>query len=302
MKNSTFANLSLLFVAFIWGVTFVVVQQALAFLQPFSFNGIRFFIAACLLWVVLLIFKKDELKHFNKKLLFAGMFLGIWLFVGYAAQTIGLLYTSAAKAGFITGLSVVIVPLLAFLLLKDRPRRNAIIGVVIATTGLYLLTMTNATNINIGDILVLICAIGFALHIVFTGKYSYAYPTLLLTAIQISTVACLATISAILFENSNEMINFKLIFSPAVISSLLITACLATALAFFIQTNFQKYTSPTRVALIFATEPVFAALAGYLWAGDRLSTSSLIGCVLILTGMIIAEWQPRKNRQIKNIS
>lgn len=291
MKNSTFAHVSLLFVAFLWGVTFVVVQNAISFLQPFSFNGVRFFLAACLLWGWLILFNREQFQRINKTSIFSGIFIGIWLFIGYAFQTLGLLYTSSSKAGFITGLSVVLVPFLAFIILKDRPRRQAIIGVVVATIGLYLLTMTDTTPFNIGDGFVFICAIGFALHIVFTGKYSRALPTLLLTSIQISTVCILSIISAFLFEDWKQMVQADVIFTETVFGALLITAFFATALAFFIQTNFQKYTTPTRVALIFATEPVFAAIAGYFWAGDRLSSSAVVGCFLILFGMVIAEWR-----------
>lgn len=289
MKNSVFAQLSLLFVAFIWGVTFVVVQNAISFLQPFSFNGIRFLLAACLLWGWLLLFKREQLAKWNRNLVFSGVFIGIWLYIGYAFQTLGLVYTSSSKAGFITGLSVVIVPFLAFLLLKEQPRRQAVIGVLVATIGLYLLTMTDSTPLNIGDGFVLIGAFGFALHIIFTSKYSRSFPTLLLTALQITTVACLSIISAFLFEDWKVVIKTDVLFSLELFFAFIVTAFLATALAFFIQTNVQKYTTPTRVALIFATEPVFAAIAGYFWANDRLSASAIIGCILILFGMVVAE-------------
>lgn len=295
MKKSVIANLSLLFVAFIWGVTFVLVQNAISFLEPFSFNGVRFFIAAILLWTWLLLFKREQLSAMNRKLLLSGIFIGFWLFLGYALQTIGLLYTTSAKAGFITGLSVVLVPFLALIILRQLPTGQAIFGVLVATVGLYLLTMTDSTPLNIGDGFVFFCAIGFALHIVFTGKYSEKYPTLLLTVIQISTVAVLSISSAFLVEDWQQAVQPEIIFTPDVFVALMITALFATALAFVIQTNFQKYTTPTRVALIFATEPVFAAVTGFIWAGDRLSSSALFGCLLILFGMIFAEL-PKKRK------
>ncbi|KIY22235.1 MULTISPECIES: DMT family transporter [Mesobacillus] len=289
MKTSTFADLSLLFVALIWGTTFVLVQNAIAFLEPLSFNAVRFSVAAIILGLWLLIFEKHLLQKLDRKLILSGIMLGVWLFIGYAFQTLGLLYTTSSKAGFITGLSVVLVPLLMLGILKQRPSVNSIAGVFAATIGLYLLTMSDVSGLNIGDAFVLICAAGFALHIVFTGKFSSSYPTLLLTIVQILTVAVLSAGSAILFEDWKRAFQPEVIFSTNVITALLITSILATALAFFIQTNFQKHTTATRVALIFAMEPVFAAITAYFWADERLANSALVGCVLIVAGMIFAE-------------
>ncbi|EKN69532.1 hypothetical protein BABA_08896 [Neobacillus bataviensis LMG 21833] len=289
MKKPIFADLSLLLVTFIWGTTFVLVQNAIDFLPPFAFNGIRFFIAALLLILCLLVFEKKQLKQLNLKLIGSGVFIGFWLFLGYVSQTIGLLYTTTSKAGFITGLSVVLVPLFSMFLLKQYPSKNAIIGVFTATIGLFLLTMTDVASLNIGDGFVFICAISFAMHIILTGKFSSQYPTLLLTAIQISTVAILSMGSSFIFEDWKRSLTLDVLLSQNVITALIITSVFATALAFFIQTNFQKYTSATRVALIFAMEPVFAAIAGYFWAQERLAIGALFGCGLIFMGMIFAE-------------
>lgn len=289
MKASTFADLSLLFVALIWGATFVLVQNAISFLEPQSFNAVRFTLAAILLGLWLMFFEKDQLKKLDRKLILSGIMLGFFLFVGYAFQTLGLLYTTSSKAGFITGLSVVLVPLLMIGILKQRPSINSIAGVSAATAGLYLLTMSDVSGLNIGDGFVLICAAGFALHIVFTGKYSSSYPTLLLTTVQISTVAALSAVSSVLFEDWKRAFNPEVIFSANVMIALLVTSILATALAFFIQTNFQKHTTATRVALIFAMEPVFAAITAYFWANERLTYSALVGCALIFAGMVFAE-------------
>jgi drug/metabolite transporter (DMT)-like permease len=199
-RSVIFADVSLLLVAFVWGTTFVLVQNAIAFLEPFSFNGVRFFMAAFLLGGWLVIFEREQLKKINKKLLISGIIMGLFLFIGYAFQTIGLLHTTSSKAGFITGLSVVMVPVFSFMLLKIKPGFNAIIGVSIATAGLYLLTMTDKVSLNIGDAYVLICAVGFALHIIFTGKYSSKYPALLLTVIQVGTVALLSGIFAFFLQ------------------------------------------------------------------------------------------------------
>jgi drug/metabolite transporter (DMT)-like permease len=294
MKNPIFADLSLLFVTVIWGMTFVIVQDAISFLPPIAFNGIRFLLAAVLLFLGMLIFERKQLKLLNIKLIASGVFIGFWLFLGYITQTIGLLYTTTSKAGFITGLSVVLVPLFSLFFLKQAPSKNAVFGVLTATIGLFLLTMTDVTSLNIGDGFVFICAISFAFQIILTGKFSDKYPTLLLTVIQISTVALLSILSSFCFEDWRKALNPNLLFSKDVIIALVITSVFATALAFFIQTNFQKYTSTTRVALIFAMEPVFAAITGYFWAHEHLSYSALFGCILIFMGMVLAELPTEK--------
>jgi drug/metabolite transporter (DMT)-like permease len=289
MKKSLFADFCLMLVALIWGATFVLVQNAISFLPPLSFNGVRFFMAVIILGGWLLLFKKEQLTYFNSQLFLSGVIMGVLLFLGYATQTLGLLYTSSSNAGFITGLSVVLVPLFSIFLLKQRPGVHAIIGVILATGGLYLLTMANSTSLNLGDFLVLLCAISFALQIIVTGKYSSSYPSLLLTVVQIGTVAVLSIISALLFEDWQQSIRFEVVFKSEVIIALLITSIFATAFAFFAQTSFQKYTTATRVALIFALEPVFAAITAYFWGGERLTLNDLLGCALIFCGMIFSE-------------
>lgn len=288
LKKTYVADGILLFIAFIWGATFVVVQNALSFLEPNTFNALRFSIAAFILFAVrLFLSRKNQLK-ITKNLLISGIILGFWLFIGYTFQTIGLLYTTSAKAGFITGLNVVLVPVLSIFLLRTKLAVPQVIGVGLATAGLYLLTMTGSSGVNIGDFLVLICAFGFAMQIILTGKYTEKFPTIDLTLWQISTVAVLSWIAALLFED------WSLAFQPAtflqeVLFALVITSLFATAIAFFAQTHFQKFTTATHTALIFAMEPVFAALTDYLWNGVTMSTSGIFGSILIFTGMILAE-------------
>lgn len=289
VKKTYIADIVLLFVAFIWGTTFVVVQNAISFLEPHSFNAVRFFIASILLGLWLIFFRRSELQYFNIRILLSGLAIGFWLFIGYAFQTLGLVYTTSSKAGFITGLSVVLVPLLSLFILKIKPGLNAIIGVCIATIGLYFLTMTGDAKLNIGDLFVFICAIGFAMQIVYTAKFANHFPTLLLTVIQISFVAILSGICAFLFEDWQLAVRPDIIFNQEIIIALLITSFLATAFAFFVQTYFQKHTSATHTALIFSTEPVFAAITGYLFADERMGISGIIGSLFILFGMILAE-------------
>jgi drug/metabolite transporter (DMT)-like permease len=171
---------------------------------------------------------------------------------------------------------------------------NAIIGVIIATAGLYLLTMTDSTSLNMGDGLVFICAIAFAMQIIITGKYSSSFPSLLLTVVQIATVAILSSLSAFLFEDWQLAFQPEVLLKSSVLSALIVTSIFATALAFLAQTTFQKYTTATRVALIFAMEPVFAAITAFFWANERLTLSALFGCLFIFAGMILAETPIKK--------
>jgi len=293
------ADFTLLFVAFIWGATFVMVQNATSFLEPHSFNGIRFLIAFISLLIIYVLFIRKEQGVWSRNLLIAGFKIGIWLFLGYAFQTVGLLHTTPAKAGFITGLSVVLVPLFSVLLLKMKLSQNAIIGVIAATIGLYLMTVVDTASFSLGDLLILLCAVSFAMQIIMTAKVAGDYAALPLTLVQLFTVSILSFISAPIFgEDILILVNPTIMLQTEVWSALFVTAIFATALAFLAQTHFQTYTSPTRVALIFATEPVFAALTSYLWIDEKLTVASIAGCICILFGMVIAEL-PAKKRKIK---
>ncbi len=313
-KKQLISEVALLFVAFAWGATFLLVQNAVDTLPTFMYNGVRFLLAFLFLLVWLLLSKKKSLPHFNKQLILSGMLLGSILCAGYLLQTIGLRFTTSAKAGFITGLCFVLVPFLSFLLLKEKPRVNAIVGVILAAIGLYLLTSGVSTQMNKGDVFEFFCAIAFGFHIVLTGKYAMSYPALLLTIVQMATVCVisfsisfityglhhvldlqdtsfLVTIDQMFYEDISILVNPDIMFSKEIMLSLFITSIFATALAFFIQTTCQQYSSPTRAALIMAMEPVFAALVAVLFAGETITWIALMGGSLIFIGMISAEIQ-----------
>jgi drug/metabolite transporter (DMT)-like permease len=289
MKKEWLANGSLLFVAAIWGATFVIVQNAVSLVQPFTFNALRFFLAGTVLAVVQQLLPRKENTASPSKGIFPGILVGCFLFGGYLFQTFGLLYTTSSKAGFLTGLSVVLIPIFSFLFLKQKTGVFGIIGVVVVTAGLFLLTTEGGFSLNKGDALVLCCAVSFAVHILLNGKYSKRHSPLSLSTIQILAVAALSAVCAILFEDWQAIFASSLWNNPSFLFALFVTAILATALAFFIQTAAQKIVSPTRVAIILAMEPVFAALTGILFADEVLSTPAAIGCVCIFLGMIFAE-------------
>ncbi|MGF2616791.1 DMT family transporter [Rossellomorea vietnamensis] len=282
------ADLSLLAVAFVWGTTFVIIQNAISTLPPFTFNTVRFSLAGISLLALLLIKEKGRIQ-LNPRSLLPGLLLGFFLFLGYAFQTFGLLFTTPAKAGFITGLSVILVPFLGILLLKQRPLSASITGAISACFGLYLLASGHAQSVNFGDLLVMVCALGFAFHIIFTDKYAKTISALQLTVIQIMTVAVLSFLSMLFFEDWQSSLSLDTLLQMNVLSALIVTALLATSAAYFIQTSAQKYTTPARVAVILTMEPVFAALSSYLWIGEELTGLALVGCLFIFMGMLVTE-------------
>lgn len=297
MRNNIkqhYADLSLLLVTAIWGTTFVIVQNAISFLPPFTFNAVRFLLAGVMMALPVFLTFKHKKINFKRSTLFSGMLLGVFLFIGYGFQTIGLVYTTSSKAAFITGLSVILVPITGFVLFKHKPRFIIWISSVLSVFGLYMITMTGGGSFNLGDFFVLICAVGFAFHILTTGKFSATHDALHLTIVQIMTVGVLSALSALILEDWVRTLNPAYIFQFDVILALLVTAIFATAIAFFIQTKVQKYTSAARVAIIFAFEPVFAALTAFLFAGEQLTVAAGVGFFFIFAAMILAELPSKK--------
>lgn len=274
------ADFSLLMVALIWGLTFVTVKNAIADMAPFTFIAIRFAVA----FVFMALFCFKRLQKINQRELLSCVLVGIFLFFGYSFQTLGLQYTTASNAGFITGLSVVLVPMIVSVANRRLPSPLIILGAVLACIGMGLMTLNEGYNYNYGDILVLGCAVSFALHIVLVARYSSIIDATLLTTIQIGTVAVLSGLSALIFEA-----NIPIQFTRDVWIGLLTTAIPATSLAFFIQTWSQRFTTPMHTAIILATEPVFSGIFGYLLLHEVLGPRGLWGAALVLAGMVISE-------------
>ena len=285
LNKSHWADLSLLLVTFVWGSTFVIVKWAIEDLPPFPFLTIRFAIA----FVSLLPFLWFQRTHINLGTLLRGAGAGIFLFSGYAWQTIGLQYTTASNAGFITGLSIVFVPALVGITTRKLPSPSLILGILCALTGLALLSLGDNLQLNNGDLMILLCAVSFALHIFLVGRYAPQTNATVLASIQILTVSILSGFFSLLLPQPT------LNFSSTAWFGLLVTAVPATSLAFFVQTKMQQFTSSTHTALIFSMEPVFAALSAFLLVGELLTPKGYLGAVLVLTGMLVAEFIGSKN-------
>ncbi len=273
------ADLWLVLVTLIWGATFVVVKNELASISPLAFVTLRFaFAFAVMVGVTWRILARSGWRE-----LAAGSLIGIFLFGGYAFQTVGLRYTTASKAAFITGLCVVLAPMFARLFLAHTPSLFAILGVGMATVGLGLLSLTADLTLAFGDLLVLGCAASFALHIVAISRFAPKMEPLALTTVQIGIVAAAAGVATLFLEPQPGLPG------PGTWGVAALMGVVATAFAFTVQNRVQAITTPTHTALVLSLEPVFGALFAVLLAGEVLGPRELLGCGLILAGMIVAE-------------
>lgn len=278
-------DLSLVLVTLIWGATFVLVKRALADVSTLLFLALRFAVAA----LVLAIAFRRQFRTGTPVLpsLRAGAIAGCFLFSGYILQTFGLKYTSAANAGFITGLYIPLVPLLGALVFRKPPKFSEGLGVVAAFAGMALMTVKGSLlDINHGDLLVVACSVVYAGHILVLGHFAATSNVQLLAFAQIATGAAIGAVSFWWVEPP------RIEWTAPVCIALAVTSLLATALAFFIQTWAQKYTSPTRTAIIFSLEPVFAWITAWLLAGEVLSGRAVAGALLILAGILFVELKP----------
>ena len=284
------ADLLLLSVAIAWGVTFLMVQDAISTTPVYSFLFFRFALASLLMFFI----AYKYLNFINKKTVIYGVILGVFLFSAFSTQTFGLAYTQSSIVAFITGLNVICVPFLAYFIFKEEITKNVFLGSFIAVFGLYLLTMSGTLTFEKGEFLTLICAFLFALQIIFTGKFSKEVNVFLLVLFQLITVAVLSLIFSLSLEEKTFDISYNYAFFKAVI----ITAVFATVYAFLIQTYMQQFTTATKTAIIFAMEPVSAAIFAYITVNESLSATQVFGAILIVFATIIAELQFKKSKQI----
>lgn len=294
MSRSARAHLLLLAVVFIWGSTFVVVKSALADISPLLFNLLRMGLAAVFLGIVY----SRHIGRIDRRALLFGAVAGLFLAAGYQFQTTGLRLTTPSKSAFITGMTVIFVPLLiAIPRLRpagsNAPRWNAFIGTLLAFVGIVLLTAPahaglNFHSINAGDLLTLACALGFACHVVALAHFSPRMRFEQLATLQISFATLFMAISLPVFERPWVR------WSPRVIIALIIAAVLATAVAFTVQSWAQQILPATHTAVLFTLEPVFAWLTSWIILGERLGLRSGTGALLILAGICLTELLPSR--------
>lgn len=269
----------LVLVSMIWGGTFLVVKNTVKLSGPFTYLALCYSVALLTLAVI---FHKRLLRLTRVELV-SGLITGIFLFLGYALQTVGLQFTTVSKAGFITGMYVPLVPILSFIILRQRPGRRAVIGVLLSLLGLGLLSINNVFSFTfgLGEALILGCAIAFALQIVAIGKFAPIADPINLTIVPLGLTAVL---SFLMLPISHEA--FILPSLPVWIA-IIFMGIVDIAFTFLMMNYIQQYVSSTRATLIYALEPVWAAFFGFVLAGDILSIPAWFGCGCILLGMII---------------
>ncbi|MBI4481744.1 MAG: DMT family transporter [Acidobacteria bacterium] len=276
------ADLVLALVAFIWGLSFVVVKLALEEFPPLLFLSLRLTLASA----ILALYFRRRWRELDGHSLKYGSLIGLFLFLGFALQTLGLKGTTPSKSAFITSFSILLVPLLGWFLFRLLPSVQTALGVSLALVGMFLLTYpTGQGSFNRGDVLTLGCAGAFALHILaighFTRKASFAH----LAVVQIA--------SAAVFSWAVWPFSGGFPAEPTVRgwASLLFAGILATALAFFLQNWAQQFVSATRTGLMLSLEPIFAALVSFAWYGERLPPRGFLGGALIVAGILLSEWR-----------
>jgi drug/metabolite transporter (DMT)-like permease len=273
------AELVLLATTVVWGGTFTVVKLGMEDLSPILLIAVRFSVSAALVVVL----APRCLAGLSRRQILRGALLSLFLFGGFATQNLGLLITTASKSAFITGMMVVVVPILQIALERRAPKIGNVLGVLIVVLGLWLLTSPTGATFNAGDGLTIACAVFLGLYIVYLDMISREMTTSQILLLQTSFTAAYAWIAVLLFETPFW------VFTGRSILAMLYLTLLATLGTIAVQSRFQKDTTPTRAVLIFSIEPVFASVIAGLALGERLGTPGIFGGGLIIAGVILSE-------------
>jgi drug/metabolite transporter (DMT)-like permease len=279
LKKEIVADISLMFAAAMWGGGFVAVKDALDNVKPFYMIAIRFIFAGLILGIIFI----KRMKNINKKDLVSGLIIGVFLFLGFAAQTIGLQYTTAGKQAFLTGVYVVIVPFFVWVMYKKAPDKYSTVGAVLTLAGIAFLTLQGNFNINKGDLLTLLCAVFFSFHILSVGYFGNKCDVVSLSVIQFLVAAILSFLCAIFFEPVPH------VFTSGAYFPLFYLIVFSTLIAFFIQNVAQKYTLPSHAAIILSLESFFGSIFSVIFLGDIFTLKMIIGCILIFIAIITSE-------------
>ncbi len=264
---------------FVWGGTFPIVKIGMNYVSPVLLIAIRFTVAT----VVLLLFFHRRIFPIPRASIVKGAVLSLFLFIGFVAQNIGLTVTTASKSAFITGMMVIFVPLLQFVIERRLPKIGNIAGVVIVAAGLWFLTSPVGAGLNAGDALTLVCAVLFAVYIVYLDVISKEMTPMQLVFLQMICPAVFALIATLGFETP------VFHWSGEGIGALLYLTFLATLLTTYGQTRFQKDTTPTRAVVIFSIEPVIASIMAALILGEQIGALGILGGALIISGVLVSE-------------
>ncbi|MEN8210534.1 MAG: DMT family transporter [Thermodesulfobacteriota bacterium] len=284
MKSDTLkSDFILIFVATIWGLAFVAQRVGMEHIGPFTFNGLRFVLGSLSLLPVIYFTRNSKSRKDNTGLIKSGLITGIVLFGGISFQQVGLVYTTAGKAGFITGLYVVFVPILGFLIKQGKTYVATWIGAVMACIGMYLLSITKDMTMNKGDLLVLCSAICFAFHLIIIEKFTNRFNTAWLSLVQCIVCSILSLLAAAVFETF--IISDILKVSIPIIYG----GVFSVGIAYSLQIYGQKNSPASHAAIILSLEAVVAAIGGWIILNEVLSGRGVFGCALMLVGMLISQ-------------
>ena len=299
MKKQAISAAELLLTAFIWGVAFVAQSVGMDYIGPFTFNCVRSIIGGLVLIPLVLILEKknrkatvktaEETKEYRKNTIIGGILCGICLCVASSFQQFGIMYTTVGKAGFITALYIIIVPILG-IFLKKRVAPIVWVSSIIAVIGFYLLSISGQVSINKGDILVLICAVLFSVHILVIDYFSPKGEGVTISCIQFFTCGLLCGVCMFIFENP-QIGDILAAYLP-----ILYAGVMSCGVAYTLQIVGQKNMDPTVASLILSLESVFSALAGWLILGQGLSGKELTGCALVFVAVLLAQ-MPQKAKE-----
>ncbi|AYV35625.1 DMT family transporter [Aeromonas veronii] len=292
------SNLMLLMAATIWGMGFVAQRLGMDHMGPYTFNGLRFLLGALSLLPLLWWLKSRQpvaVAGDHRQLLNGGVLAGLVLFCAASLQQVGLLYTTAAKAGFITGLYIILVPVLG-LLLRHKSGLNTWIGAVIALAGLYVLSVTDEFTIGFGDLLQVVGALFWAVHLLLVDHYSNRVAPIKLAGVQFVVCGLLSLATAFVIETPTV--------SGAVAGwqALLYAGLVSVGVGYTLQVVGQRGAHPAHAAIILSLETVFAAVGGVLLLGETLDERAIAGCALMLAGMLISQirlrwwWKSRRDK------
>ena len=273
----------LILVTVIWGGGFVASDIALESMKPFQIMMVRFLLASVLMGIISLGQKNREEKSVDRAgAIRAGILMGIALFVGFSLQIIGLQYTTPSKNAFLTALNVVIVPFIAFIILKKKIGAKGIIGAILSVVGVALLSLNGNLTLGLGDALTLICAVGFAFQIFFTSEFVKKYPVSVLNMVQMITAFVLSAVSLVFFGETDFQVTTQGWLS------VLYLGVISTTLCYLLQTACQRYVDETKAAIVLSMESVFGTIFSIIILHEVITLRMVIGCMIILTAVIIS--------------
>ena len=289
------AEFILLCITFMWGLSFPLVKISLNSVSPGLFIFLRFSFTLILFMIIF----RNKINVKNFSLWKNGLILGVFLFLGFAFQTVGLEYTTASKSGFITGTNLVILPFAQYIILRIKPKGENKAGALIVLIGLYILSEAFIIVPNAGDILTFFCAVFFAVHIVLLNKYTGKHNFLYMTFGQFLSMSVLSLIFIFTYDNFITGGVFIRLNSE-LMATLIFTSLVSTLLSILLITKYQHFTTPLRAGIIYSMESIFAAFFAFIVLNEILNFNQIIGAAIMFTGLIVSEFYGIIKFKLKN--